>query len=126
MDGSVRSGASTVGFYLAKVLMPLICIERLLTKALSGFGLSTATVKISRLVLRAVLVTSALLYSWMLVVPLLGFGLVAYVVAGGLNDSSSVASGLNTALQGCDYNGSYRDGVDGYGYYDNMGLKIHD
>ncbi|MGF7244580.1 hypothetical protein ABIC11_005041 [Pseudomonas oryzihabitans] len=124
MVSSVRSTASKVGFYLAKTLIPLIWTERLVAKALIGLGLSTATVHAFKIFLRASVV-SALLYSWMLVLPVLGFGLVAYVIAGGV-DRNSVGSSLNAALQGCDYNGSYRDGADGYGYYDNMGLKIHD
>lgn len=126
MVSSAQSPASNVGRYIAKALTPLFCIERLVAKALIGFGLSTTMVYASKLILRAVLVVSALLYSWMLVVPLVGFGLVAYVVVGGLDRKSSVASSLNMALKECDYNGSYRDGADGYGYYDNMGLKIHD
>ncbi|WP_080568378.1 DUF3742 family protein [Pseudomonas oryzihabitans] len=125
MVSSVRSTASKVGFYLAKALMPLIWTDRLVAKALSGLGLSTATVHAFKIFLRALLVVSALLYSWLLVLPVLGFGVVAYVIAGGV-DRNSVGSSLNAALQGCDYNGSYRDGADGYGYYDNMGLKIHD
>lgn len=126
MFSSAQSPASNVGRYIAKALMPLFCIERLVAKALSGFGLSTTMVYGSKLLLRAVLVVSALMYSWMLVVPLVGFGLVAYVVVGGLDRNSSVSPSLNMALKECDYNGSYRDGADGYGYYDNMGLKIHD
>lgn len=126
MVSSAQSSASKVGLYLAKALMPLFCIERLVAKALSGFGLSTTVVHASKYLLRAVLVVFALLYSWMLVVPLVGLGLVAYIVVGGLDRNLSVASSLNTALKECDYNGSYRDGADGYGYYDNMGLKIHD
>ncbi|MCI1010606.1 DUF3742 family protein [Pseudomonas oryzihabitans] len=126
MVSSAQSSASKVGLYLAKALMPLFCIERLVAKALSGFGLSTTVAHASKYLLRAVLVVFALLYSWMLVVPLVGLGLVAYIVVGGLDRNLSVASSLNTVLKECDYNGSYRDGADGYGYYDNMGLKIHD
>lgn len=126
MVSSAQSPASNVGRYIAKALTPLFCIERLVAKALIGFGLSTTMVYASKLILRAVLVVSALLYSWMLVVPVIGFGLVAYVVVGGLDRNSSVAPSLNMALKECDYNGSYREGADGYGYYDNMGLKVHD
>ncbi|MGP0147973.1 DUF3742 family protein [Pseudomonas oryzihabitans] len=126
MVSSARSPASNVGRYISKVLTPLFCIERVLAKALSTFGLSTTMVYSAKLLVRAVLIVFALLYCWMLVVPLVGFGLVAYVVVGGLDRNSSVASSLNMALKECDYNGSYRDGADGYGYYDNMGLKIHD
>lgn len=126
MVSSARSPASKVGRYIFKALTPLFCIERVLAKALSTFGLSTTMVYSAKLIVRAVLVVFALVYSWMLVVPLVGFGLVAYVVVGGLDRNSSVASSLKMALKECDYNGSYRDGADGYGYYDNMGLKIHD
>ncbi len=126
MVSSAQSPASKVGRYIAKALMPLFFIERLMARALSGFGLSTTMVYASKLLLRAVLVVSALLYSWMLLVPIVGFGLVAYLVVGGLGRSSSVVSSLNMALEECDYSGSYRDGADGYGYYDNMGVKIRD
>ena len=126
MISSAHSSASKVGLYLAKVLMPLIYVERLIASVLIRFGLSTNLVHASKLLLRTMLVVFALIYSWMLVVPIVGFALVAYMLAGGIERNPSIGSSLNTALQQCDYNGSYREGSEGYGYYDNMGLKIHD
>ncbi|APQ11074.1 hypothetical protein BJP27_06030 [Pseudomonas oryzihabitans] len=117
------SAAARMGTFAGNLVARVGRVETAVWRGVRRLGLPSQLCLVGMWCVRVGLGLALAFFSLFWLMVALGIVGVASLIA---DRSFSVAPGISQVLEECDHNGAYRDGVDGYGYYDNMGFKTRD